>query len=73
MGTDIKALLDVLSDNMAKSASDTYAAIIAAALFLYFGVMCMFIVILRKKINPKEENAVIQSEVGDVELANMKQ
>lgn len=55
MGRDIRALLEVLSNDMATSANNTYAAIIAISLFLYLGIMCMFIVILRKKITEEDE------------------
>jgi len=68
MGTDIRALLKVLSNDLADSAQNTYAAIIAAALFLYLGTMCMFIVILRKRAKP--EGA--QNVPGDVEMGQQK-
>ena len=68
MGTDIRNLLKVLSTDLADSASNTYAAIIAAALFLYLGVMCMFIVILRKRAKPEGK----QNVPGDVEMGQQK-
>ena len=71
MGEDIRSLLNVLSQDIADSSNNTYAAMVAAGLFLYFGTMCMFIVILRKKINPEEAKG--NQNVGDVELGNIKQ
>lgn len=71
MGEDIRTLLRVLSEDIADSANNTYAAIVAAAMFLYLGVMCMFIVILRKK--EMSEEAKGNQNQGDVELGVVKQ
>ena len=68
MGKDIRALLDVLGDNLAESASNTYGSVIAAAFFIYLGILCMFIVILRKKTQPEEDN----KKGIDVEMGQQK-
>jgi hypothetical protein len=65
MGTDIKGLLRILGGSFSESASSTYGSMIACSFFLYVGILCMFIVILRKKIQP-EENGDFQK---DVEMA----
>jgi hypothetical protein len=49
MGNDIRNLLDVISNDLSPSSTNTYQAIIAGAFLLYFGIMFMFIVILRKR------------------------
>ena len=65
MGKSIRELLNVLNDDLSPSATNTYASIIAAAFFLYIAVFCMFIVIMRKKIQPEEEiNKGFDAEMG---------
>jgi hypothetical protein len=49
MGSDIRALLDVMSNDFSTSSNNLYIFIIAGAFCLYFGIMFMFIVILRKR------------------------
>jgi hypothetical protein len=69
MGNDIRALLSVLSGDLSSTSSNLYAALIAAAFFLYLGQVLMLIVILRKKIQPddnelKEGSAKSELEMG---------
>jgi len=64
MGTDLRNLLDVLSDDLSPNSNNTYASIIAGSFFLYLGIVCMFIVILRKKIHPEEADGKFDAEMG---------
>lgn len=70
MGTNLRGLIDVLRNDMAPNAGNTYACIIAASFFLYIGVMCMFIVTLRKKITEDGSNEN-QEKPGDVEMGKI--
>jgi hypothetical protein len=69
MGDDVRALLEVLQGDLSSNASSVYAAMIAGAFFLYFGQIFMFIVILRKKIQPDELNLEDGSGSGKIEMA----
>lgn len=55
MGNDMRELLGILQNDFSPNATNTYICVVTAALLLYIGIMCMFIVILRKKIDPDAE------------------
>lgn len=55
MGTDIRAMLEVLSGGLSSDSSGLSGALAAAGFLLYFGQIFMFIVILRKKIQPDDQ------------------